>query len=308
MPDADLLTGYAHPAYAGALSEFGTPRRLAESGATILQRPVPGFPDDHDAMGCYPLFSCPDWSKLETDLERLEGELVCLSVVTDPFGEYDVASLRRAFPDLVRPFKTHYVVDLRGSGDEFVASHHRRNARKALEVVAVEECEEPRRWLSEWEVLYDHLAARHGITGVRAFSRASFAKQLEVPGIRAFRAVCAGRTVGMLLWYVQDGVAYYHLGAHSDEGYEVRASFALFRWAIDRFRAEGTKWLNLGSGAGLADDPSDGLSRFKRGWSTGTRTAYLCGRILHRERYTRILTELAITDTDFFPAYRRTDW
>ena len=301
------LAGYAHPAYAGSLSEFGAPRCLAESGATILTRRLPGFPGE-DAMGCYPLFCCPDWSGLETDLERLEGELVCLSVVTDPFGAYEVASLRRSFRDLVRPFKTHYVVDLRGPAEQVVSSHHRYYARQARKVVEVEECAQPSRWLPEWVALYDELVARHRLTGVRAFSRDSFARQFEVPGFRLLRAVHGGETVGMLLWYVQGTFGYLHLGAYNDRGYEVGASYALYHDAIERFRKGGLEWLDLGSGAGLADDPADGLSRFKRGWSNGTRVVQLCGRILDRARYAEIVRELAIGDLDFFPAYRRGEW
>ena len=33
------------------------------------------------------------------------------------------------------------------------------------------------------------------------------------------------------------------------------------------------------------DSPDDGLSRFKRGWATGTAPAWLCGAVLDRERY-----------------------
>ena len=66
--------------------------------------------------------------------------------------------------------------------------------------------------------LYAHLTERHGITGIRAFSRAAFARQLAVPGLVMFRAAAAGETVGLHLWYVQDDVAYGHLGATSPRG------------------------------------------------------------------------------------------
>jgi hypothetical protein len=108
----------------------------------------------------------------------------------------------------------------------------------------------------------------------------------------------------MTWWFVSDGVGYYHLGAYSDAGYELRASFGLFARAIELFRADGLRWLDLGAGAGLPNGSQDGLSRFKRGWSTGTRTAYLCGRILDERRYSDIVEAKGVAATKYFPAYR----
>lgn len=34
-----------------------------------------------------------------------------------------------------------------------------------------------------------------------------------------------------------------------------------------------------------------GLTRFKKGWSTCTRTAYLCGRIFDRKRYMALASD-----------------
>ena len=108
----------------------------------------------------------------------------------------------------------------------------------------------------------------------------------------------------MMWWFVSGSVAYYHLAAFSDKGYELHASFALFWHAIEIFRAQGLRWLSLGAGAGLDDHPMDGLSRFKRGWSTGTRVTYLCGRIFDRVRYDQIVKSRGIQDHNYFPAYR----
>jgi hypothetical protein len=44
--------------------------------------------------------------------------------------------------------------------------------------------------------------------------------------------------------------------------------------------------------------------RFKRGWSTGERTVYLCGRILNRPKYAE-LSERAVAEPGYFPAYRK---
>ena len=100
------------------------------------------------------LFACQDWHQLHADLANISKGLVSLSVVTDPFGEYNQILLNRCFPDLAVPFKQHFVVDLRRQPEQFVHSHHLRNARKALNVLRVEACDDPSHFLDDWVVLY----------------------------------------------------------------------------------------------------------------------------------------------------------
>ena len=119
-----------------------------------------------------------------------------------------------------------------------------------------------------------------------------------------FRAVHQEVTVGITLWYVQSNIAYYHLGAYSEIGYQLRASFALFWSVIEYFSSLKLQWLVLGAGAGFQGTETDGLSRFKKGWSTGTRTAYFCGHIFDFNRYAEIVKSKKKSTTDYFPAYR----
>lgn len=295
-------SGYLHHSYAESLSEFGLPRRLPRCGGWFLQRQIPAF-DFNDGMGCYPLFACQDWSHLGDDLEELDGELVSLFLVADPFGQYDVAHLRNCFRDVVIPFKQHFVVDLEQPLNSFFHPHHRRYARKALREVQVEKCANPESVLEDWLTLYATLVERHHISGIAAFSRESFAGQFSVPGVVVFRAAADDTTVGMLLWYIQGKRAYYHLGAYSARGYELRASFALFDYSIRYFAEHEFEWLNLGSGAGIGGEEG-GLTRFKQGWSTDVRTAYFCGRILDPEKYESIVKARRLPPTKYFPAYR----
>lgn len=268
-----------------------------------MERGIRGLAD-RDAMGCYPLFACQDWSQLRVDVNSLRYEIVSLSLVADPFGEYEPAYLKRVFGDVVIPFKEHFVVDLSHPIGKLASSHHLRYARKALSQLVVEKADNPGLLLDEWVNLYANLIERHHIAGIAAFSKASFQEQLAVPGIVVFTALYADATVGMLLWYVQQDRAYYHLGAYSAAGYDLRASFALFRFAVEYFAESGLQWLDLGAGAGITGNGTDGLSRFKRGWSTGTRTAYFCGRVFDHRRYAEILKMKAVPATRYFPAYR----
>ncbi len=252
-------------------------------------------------MGCYPLFACSRWDRLSSDLEGL-GDLVSLVLVADPFGEFDPSTLGATFNQGATPFKRHHVVDLGHRVDALATAHHRRNARKALALMDVERIAPAPSFLEDWMGLYRHLVDRHEIRGIARFSRLSFARLFDLPTLVAFRAEAAGETVGMLLWLVDGEVAYYHLGAYSAAGYAGNASFALFWRAIEWFTGR-VRWLDLGAGAGLADG-SGGLDRFKRGWATGTRTAYLCRHVFQPAKYDAIARDRGTQGSGFFPSYR----
>jgi hypothetical protein len=295
-----MTTGYAHPGYAASLSEFGRPRALPACGGWLLERGVPGT-RDRDAMGSYPLFACEDWRHLGDDLRAIGRELVSVVLVADPFGDHDVALLESTFNAGVTGFKDHHVVDLAaGPLESIVSSHHRRNVRKARRVVSVERVADPSACVDEWKELYAALIRRHHISGISAFSRASFERQLATPGMVAFRARREGETLGMVLFYVRGSVAYYHLGAYADAGYELGAAFAIFWTALEQFASE-VRFVSLGADAGLASDEG-GLSRFKRGWANGTRRAFLCRHVGDADRYAELAR--AHQGATFFPAYR----
>lgn len=291
--------GYRHRAYAESFSELGTPRELEASGGWILERPI-GATAFRDAMGCYPLFACSDWGGLSDDLPSLSADLVSLALVTDPFGNFDEALLRRCF-EIVRPYKEHYVADLDRIETMTMRRNHRRNIAKARAHVRVEMCDGPVEHLAEVLELYSELRRRHGIDGLRALSPTALARQLEVPGLVMFTATAEEQVVGFLSWYIDRDVAYAHLAASSALGYELLASYALYDEAVRRLR-DRVRWLDLGASPGVESErPDSGLGTFKAGWSTGTRPVYLCGSIFQHDAY----AELARPDeTSYFPAYR----
>ncbi len=296
--------GYLHPEYAASLREFGEPVHLPWSDGWVLKRPIPGT-KMYDAMGCYPLFTCRYWDRLAEDLHKLGQEVVAFSAVIDPFGSYDTKSLALLFPDVCKVFKMHYLVDLKAVDVFNFSKHHQRNARYAFKHLSIKEVENSEKALNDWQRLYDILKIRHNIRGISAFSRNAFQKQFAVPGLMAFKALYQEQVVGMLLWYVQGTHAYYHLGAYDETGYTLKASFALFRYAIDYFSAEGIHCLNLGAGSGLTVDPSNGLDRFKSGWSNASRPVYFVGRIFDAKSYLTLTNEVSSKKNEFFPSYRR---
>jgi hypothetical protein len=253
-------------------------------------------------MGCYPLFACQDWSQLPADLVYLQPDLVTLSLVTDPFGSYDPVDLKQSF-DVVIPFKQHFIVDLKRPINKIVSPHHRYYAHRALRQVQSDRCMNPQAFHSEWVSLYATLTEKHKLSGIKAFSQETFAKQLNVPGIIIFQASHKQEIVAACIYFVQGAVGYSHLMAVSPNGYKLRASYALYWTVIEYFRGK-LRWLDLGAGAGLQNKSDDGLTVFKRGWSTGTRIAYFCGRIFDQAKYACITAGKKVITGEYFPAYR----
>ncbi len=296
------MAGYMHSDYAKSLAEFGTPRELPRCGGWILERKIRGF-DASDAMGCYPLFCCKDWSNLRADLDELENDLVSISIVPDPFGTYNIVDLKQCFKDVIISFKEAFIIDLRLPIHMIASKNRRKKSRRALKNVRVDECLKPVNHIEEWVNLYDTLITRHNISGIRRFSRMAFTRQLNITGTVMLRAVHKGITVGATLWYMQGEVAYGHLAAFTGTGYDLLSSYALDWYAIEYFKNK-VRWLYFGPGPGIQNDPTDGLSLYKRGWSTSTRTVYFCGRIFNPKRYTEIVNAKDIVETNYFPAYR----
>lgn len=296
------MDGYRHPLYANSLSAFGRPRHLPACDGWILERPIAGS-DHQDAMGCYPLFACKNWSQLPADMAALAGDLVSLAVVTDPFGDYSADDLRRCFNAVVIPFKQHLVLDLRQPMEATTSKRHRKKARSALKSVQVDIIENAPSFVDEWTALYDHLIKRYQISGIRAFSRDSFAQQLAVPGAVAVRVRYQNQTVAAQIILFQEDVAQCHLAAFTPEGYELNAGYALDYCSI-QYCASKARWYNLGGGVGLEKTEQDGLTQYKSGWSSETRTTFFCGHIFDQAAYDAIVASKGIQPTTYFPAYR----
>jgi hypothetical protein len=293
-------SGYGHPAYAHAVAGNGIVRRLPRSAGSVIVRDIETS-GRRDAMGPYPIFSCADWSSLDQDLLELSDDLIAVGMVTDPFGAWSEEVLRRCFPDVLHRYKEHFAVRLGENPLGHVHAHHRRNIALGRRNVQVAVVDDLAGFAKEWQWLYGQLVRRHRIRGPADFAPSSLTAQLLVPGMVALRARRNGETVGASLWYEQGEIAYYHLAAYAPAGYDLRASYALFAAAIERFAERGLAWASLGAAAGAIGDPDDGLSRFKRGWSTETRTVWFGGRVLQPDIYDRLAGP---STRRWFPAYR----
>jgi hypothetical protein len=180
-----------------------------------------------------------------------------------------------------------------------VSAEHRRRIRSAARQVTVDVVTHPAHHAADWVRLYRALQSRHGFSGAPDFSNESLAAQLSLPGVWLVRALRDDLPISMSLWFIDGEQAHYHLGASDAEGYAAHASYATFARAFEVLAANGVRTVDLGGAAGDRD-ANTGLARFKRDWATGTRMAWLGGRVLDAAGVER----LGGARGAYFPAYR----
>ncbi len=293
--------GYANSGYVQSLAEFGTPLALSRSGGWLLSV---AFRDSgyRDAFGPYPLFAVEHPASLAEDIAGLKEDLVSIYAVSDPLREDQIAHFEKAF-DFVRPYKSHFVVDLDVGFDRYLGRHHRRFVRQAFRKLEVERAADPAAHVAEWCGLYEELCVRREIVGLRRFSAAAFTAQLSVPGCHYFRALRNGTAVGGLVCYLDRDRAYGHLTSSTALGRDLFAPYGLIWTAIEFFRGK-ARLFDLGGVPGGMNATADGLASFKSGWSTTLREARFCGRILNRAVYDKLSLAHAGGGSGHFPAYR----
>lgn len=288
---------YATQAYAQSLTHMGTAIAVPAWDSWAISRPL----EDglSDICGPYPLAVIASDADLSGGLETLQRSgAVSVTLALDDFHRPSLEQLHSHF-DLVRPFKTHYLVD-RVTADVRPSSHHRYEISRALKEVAVREIELAE-YLQQWEEIYRNLVARHGLgRGVHDFPPAHFETLAAMAGVKCVGAFHDGSLVAAHLWVVQGDCVHSHLAASSEQGYALRAAYAVNDYSIQLF--SGARVINLGGGAGAADDSADGLARFKRGFANATAHGYICGKILDPEAYVRLAKD--VQDGAYFPIYR----
>ncbi len=298
-------TGYLHPDYARSFAGIGEPVRLEQAGGWLLRRPIAGGPR-FDLAAPYPLFFCSDLSQLARDLEGLEVEgsgPVSAVFITDPFEDGSVTQVLAGF-DLVTPFKSHYVAPLDRPWRSYCRKRHRRYARRARRELEICRVDDPASRAEIFWRLYRDLAGR--ASDLRRLSREIVAAHLRLPGLALFEAADASRVLGLASYMEVGDRAYAHLIAMSPEARRRFATHGLYAAALDYYQ-ERAAAIDFGGNAGPADDPEDGLSRFKQGWTAEVRTAYLCGKILDREVYDSLCAAAGPAGSGYFPAYRASE-
>jgi hypothetical protein len=287
---------FATVAYAEAFG-LGT-IDLPEWQTVLLKRPIPST-DWSDALSCYPFTVFGKRPDLTAGLKRLSKTgLVSVALVPDPLNSPSSDLLCAAF-EVCHPFKTHYLID-RNAGPVLFARTHRRMIRKALKdctfgPVNLQET------LGDWQRLYGHTVARHGITGIQNFAPSYFEALAHMPEIIPLAAHRRGKIIAMILWVRSGEIAYAHLEGSSVESYKTQAVYGIFATANEYFAD--CRILHFGGAAGANGTGGEGLAYFKRGFANREVTAYFCGSRLDVDRYAKLIGDQP--HPTFFPAYRK---
>lgn len=288
---------YATASYAAGLDHVGQAFEIPEWGTYVLLRETP-FGGHRDVVGVYPIMVLSREANLAGGLQRLKAKgIVSIVLVLDDLLRPPLRDLEAIF-DFVRPFKSHYLHDWK-VGDPVYNKHHRYEIRRAGKLTEAREfCLGDH--LAEWQQLYGQLVQRHGLRGTHAFPAAHHEMLGRLEGVRSFGAFIEGKLVAAHIFVTHEGHAMSHLAAATLEGYRTGAAYAVNALALEHL--DGCGVVNLGGAAGVIDDPSDGLARFKKGFSNSVASSYLCGAVLDRPLYQKLSAEYS--QDSFFPAYR----
>jgi hypothetical protein len=299
-----MIHPYATEAYARSLGHWGEAVPVPEWGCHVILRGVhegaDGEQGGSDASGTYPVAVIAADADLPGGLERLRRlGLVSITLVLDDFHRPPLSEIKKHF-SVVNPFKTHYIH--RNALPFEYGKHHRYEVSRALKAVTVGQLELGNH-VSEWLELYTNLTKRHGLAGIHDFPLSHYQALHQLSGTATIGAWLDGVLVSAHIWVSDGKYVHSHLAASSDDGYRAGAAYAVYDASIHHFAY--TELLNLGGAAGASDDPHDGLARFKRGFSNEPASAYVCGAILDRARYDKLVRQSGVpSDTLFFPAYR----
>jgi hypothetical protein len=253
-----------------------------------------------DAAGPYPFtqlsrVASPD--KLRGALR--DRGLISFVAVTEVNGDY--ANWAPEVFDWAHPYKAHFVID-RSIGPVTFSKHHRYEIRKAAQACdtrLIALCD----YLDNWCSLYDNLTSIHRLDGIHSFSRSYFETLARMKECVTVGAFVDEKLVSAHIWLRTAGTAVSHLAASSKEGYACGAAYAVNDFAISMF--EDCKIIDLG---GVADSSksSDGLRRFKKGFTNDTRHNWICGAIADRGIYETLCRKAGVPADlmTYFPAYR----
>jgi len=295
------MEGYLHPLYSKSFSDIGTPLYLPKSKGWLIKREIPGT-EYYDAMGPYPLFICENWEYLIEDISSLENDLVAVSFVIGPLQLFSKNIFQEYF-EVLYEYRNHYILDTTLPFEKVISPGRRKTAQRALNKVEADYQIAPNICLDDWCHLYDNIISKYKVSGIRAFSKESFRKQIAIPKTHFFYVMYQSELVGGALFFLQNDTSYYHLSALTEKGYDLQAGYAVV-WSAIKVLSNKIRWIELQGGINLNNGVIDGLSKFKMGWASFEKKSYFCGKVLDSHKYSNIMKIQNIPTTNWFPAYR----
>jgi len=297
-----LELGYGSLAYGKGFQEFGEVITLPRSRIQVLKRSI--CENHSDLVGLYPFSVCGNWTRVDDDLAFMrETGAVSIVLVADPFTGQEALE-RLSHWTVCSQLKTHFIVHLKEDWKALRAKNTRNNANQGLRLQTVEVVENPLEYAEEFWELYQHTIERHAVSGIQRFSFRAIECQLKAEGVVLVVAKRGHAVCGAMISYNHGETGHLHLVGQTSEGFSIRTSYALIHRSLEVLESLGCDEVNLGGSAGAADDPTDGLYRFKSRWTRHRRQSVLCGEILDHRAYDVMVDRSGCPPGSFFPRYR----
>lgn len=303
-----IKTGYSSDEYKKVYSSSTVHVDLEDSVTCIFSNTGGRPATAKDLASIYP-FDVENRSYMPKSTETT----VTTTIITNPLIERPHLAAQVGLDNMIK-YKEHYIVDLQSYDVAKLPENHRRNIRKNdknkgldLPFVTVEICANPVLWHNRVSDMYDNLVERHDIKegSWTAYSREQIKMLLEVPGSVLFRVLHYNNifhlpdVVNYSLFYIDGPNVYYQLSSMSSKGYKANANFIMMHEAITFFKGLGFDKLLLGA---VPDGGSDGLLRFKKGFSTSSSWNYIIKHVNNQPLYDKLCE--GKEDNGFFPLYR----
>lgn len=297
-------TGYYSAEYASSFAALGEILTLPVSGLRLIKRQIS---EDHfDLAGLYPYSMCRSFAQIGSEQDQAflrESGAVAISFVAGPFCSTHELDAMSSWT-VVRPFKTHLAIELDGDWRRQIAKKTRYYVRKGRDIHETLIANADRALAQSFYEMYQSTVRRHRITGVQRFSTDAILAQMQSPGTFVVRSVAGNKTSGLLICIRNHDHANYHLIAIDDVYYHRSTNAVLLMAAAEYCEELGERYLNIGGGAGMSSDATDGLYQFKRRWTPHQRRTYICGQILDYATYEHLCSKSKCSHGEFFPGYR----
>lgn len=293
------MSGYRQNGFAESL---GTGLYLENVKGSVLRRKI-GTTGTHDVVNPYPVFACSNFANFEDDLTSLRVEgAIALTVRTDAFDEMNVLSTRDIW-DWFKPFKTHFITDLTEPWRDTAARNAKRYEKRAREDFEFSLVSSPSEYAADLARLNEIILNRTQINKSAGLSVKTLEKQLNLRGVRLFKAEDSQGPQGLALFMKTDRKAYAYLLGATDEARSKHVIYGLYGYALDALSAE-VDAVDFGGNPGPTDDLSNSVGLFKQLWTNRTATSYICGKIFNPEAYGKLCKDRPALSPNYFPAYR----
>ena len=299
----DQLTGYQSKGYIKSYYQDSDMVYLANADGWLGKRLI-NHNGECDLSGGYPMAFFNNLPCIEQDFRPLVKQgFISMTFVTNQINNLTVNKLSQKV-DLFKPFKKHYLATLEKPWENVVRRTMKKNALRAFklfDVSPVDSLYNSDYAETLWRLHQKSLAGKH-ISIDYPINFNVLKEQLNMPGIKLFKGEYNNKIHGIACYIEVADKVYGHVIGSTQFGLNNHLNYGLYAVALKYYHKQ-KAFIDFGGNAGLVNDSSCGLSKFKSGWSSHVANTYICGKILNSNKYQQLIGE-RFKNSKYFPAYR----